>query len=45
VFLLDDSALWPPPMLDSQSGEGDGGGRIRVLGRELAQERLASSPW
>jgi hypothetical protein len=42
VFLLDGSALWPPPMLDSQSGEGDGGQRIRELRRELAQERLAS---
>jgi hypothetical protein len=42
VFLLDDSALWPPPMLDSQSGDGDGGRRIRELRRELALERLAS---
>src|ERR1035438_5135709 len=42
VFLLDDSALWPPPMLDSQSGDGDSGRRIRELRRELTQERLAS---
>ena len=42
VFLLDDSALWPPPMLDSQSGDGDHGRRIRELRQELVQERLAS---
>jgi hypothetical protein len=42
VFLLDDNALWPPPMLDSQSGDGDGGRRIRELRSELTQERLAS---
>jgi hypothetical protein len=42
VFLLDDDALWPPAMLDSQSGDGDSGRRIRNLRRELAQERLAS---
>jgi hypothetical protein len=42
VFLLDDSALWPPPMLDAQSGDGDSGRRIRELRRELTQERLAS---
>jgi len=42
VFLLDDQALWPPPMLDSQTGEGDGGRRIRDLRRELSEDRLAS---
>lgn len=42
VFLLDDSALWAPSMLDSQSGDGDSGRRIRELRRELTQERLAS---
>jgi hypothetical protein len=42
VFLLDDSALWPPPMLDSQSLEGDSGRRIRELRGKLTQERLAS---
>jgi hypothetical protein len=42
VFLLDDNALWPPPMLDAQTGDGDGGRRIRGLRRELSDERLAS---
>jgi hypothetical protein len=42
VFLLDDSAPWPPPMLDSHSGDGDGGRRIHELRRELTKERLAS---
>ena len=42
VFLLDDSALWSPLLLDSQTGDGEGGRRIRDLRRELSQERLAS---
>ncbi|MEP4197410.1 MAG: DUF4062 domain-containing protein [Aliishimia sp.] len=37
VFLLDDAAPWPPSRMDSQTGEGDAGARIKTLRNDLAK--------
>ena len=42
IFLLDDKAPWPPPLMDVVTGEGDNGERIKALRNELHQEKLVS---
>lgn len=42
VFLVDEAAAWPPNWLDSHTGEGEGGARIRKFRKQLAEERMAS---
>jgi hypothetical protein len=42
VFLLDLAVPWLPSQMDSFTGDGEGGGRIRALREELGRERLAS---
>jgi tetratricopeptide (TPR) repeat protein len=42
VFLLDLAAPWLPSQMDSFTGDGDQGARIRALREELGRERLAS---
>jgi hypothetical protein len=42
VFLLDEAALWLPGWMDSHTGDGDQGRRIRALRKELGRDRLVS---
>ena len=42
VFLLDPEAPWPPTSVDSFTGDGESGRRIRALREELGRERLVS---
>lgn len=42
LFILDDAAAWPPGSLDSHTGDGESGARIRDLRRRLSQDRMVS---
>jgi len=42
IFILDQAVAWPPPLLDSHTGDGDAGARIGDLRAELERERLVS---
>jgi Domain of unknown function (DUF4062)/NB-ARC domain len=42
IFLLDEAAPWLPNWMDTYTGEGDQGARIRALREELGRDRLAS---
>lgn len=42
VFLLDLAVPWLPSWMDTFTGDGERGARIRALREELARERLAS---
>jgi tetratricopeptide (TPR) repeat protein len=42
IFLLDEAAPWLPNWMDTYTGEGDHGARIRALHEELGRDRLAS---
>ena len=42
IFLLDDNAPWSPQLMDSHTGEGDNGERIKALRNELRQDKLVS---
>jgi hypothetical protein len=42
IFLLDEAAPWPPPLMDAHTGEGGRGARIRSLREELGRDRLVS---
>ena len=42
MFLLDEAAAWPPALLDSHTGDGAHGERIRGFRGRIAEERLAS---
>lgn len=43
IFILDEAVAWPPALLDSHTGEGDNGARIRVLRARLADNHMVSS--
>jgi hypothetical protein len=43
IFLLSDTAPWPPKLMDSHVPGGDGGARIQKLREHLAKEHLVSS--
>jgi hypothetical protein len=40
VFVLKNTAPWPPNMMDATTGENEGGARIKALRDTLQQERL-----
>ena len=42
IFLLSDDAPWLPKYMDSSTGEGDAGSRIKALRVELSRDKLAS---
>src|SRR5581483_2771693 len=39
IFLLDPELPWPPPAMDSSTGDGEGGARIKALRAELLNDR------
>jgi hypothetical protein len=42
VFLLRANASWPPPLMDSHTGQNDSGNRISRLREDLSGDRLCS---
>src|SRR5262249_47930051 len=42
IFMLDEAVAWPPALLDSHTGDGEGGARIRALRARLSEDRLVT---
>src|SRR5260221_8531664 len=42
IFLLEKTAPWPPPMMDTTTGDGERGQRIKALREELGLNELVS---
>ena len=42
VFLLQDTAPWPPPLMDAHTGDNEAGRRIRVFRDDLRNRHLVS---